>query len=111
MCGARLAVMHLALFLLVILISHIEQHVLTIRWTTQNPFSQLYAKVSIPDICSIPIQVSNAGEDHGVSFPFKKTVIKIGRAFNTRRNTLFMRKGHKMWQNNDVTLISPPTMC
>lgn len=46
----------------------------------------------------------------GVSFQFNDTVIKIDRELNTRRNTGFMGNGDKMEQNNDVTLISPPTM-
>jgi len=45
----------------------------------------------------------------GVSFQFNDTVIKIDRELNTRRNTSFMGNGDKMEQNNDVTLISPPT--
>ena len=44
----------------------------------------------------------------GVSFDFDDTIVKIGREFNTRRNTRFMRRGDKMEQNNDVGLISPP---
>jgi len=47
----------------------------------------------------------------GVSFQFNDTVIKIDRELNTRRNTSFMGNGDKMEQNNDVTLISPPTRC
>ena len=52
-------------------------------------FSQLYAKASFPDICSIPIQANNAGADQGVSFDLNDTVVKIGRVFNTSRNTRF----------------------
>jgi len=52
-------------------------------------FSQLYAKVSIPDIYLIPIQSNNAGEDQGVCFQFNDTVIKIGRELNARRNARF----------------------
>ena len=43
----------------------------------------------------------------GVSFDLNDTVVKIGRAFNTRGNTRFMGQGDKMEQNNDVKLISP----
>jgi len=50
-------------------------------------FSQECAKASFPDICSIPIQANKARHIIGVSFDLNDTVIKIGRAFNTRRNT------------------------
>ena len=77
---------------------------------SDNNCSQLYAKTSFPDICSIPIQAHKARQIMGVSFQFNDTVIKIERELNTRRNTSFMGNGDKMEQNNDVTLISPPTM-
>jgi hypothetical protein len=44
-----------------------------------------------------------------ISFDLNDTVVKIGRTFNTRRNTRFTGRGDKMEQNNDVGLISPPT--
>jgi hypothetical protein len=72
-------------------------------------FSQECAKASFPDICPISIQANKARKIIGVSFDLNDTVVKIGRVFNTRRNTRFMGKGDKMEQNNDVTLISPPT--
>jgi hypothetical protein len=50
-------------------------------------FSQECAKASFPDICSIPIQANKARQIIGVSFDLNDTVVKIGRAFNTRRNT------------------------
>ncbi|MDQ7788062.1 MAG: hypothetical protein RDU01_10680, partial [Thermodesulfovibrionales bacterium] len=59
-------------------------------------FSQLYAKTSFPDIYSIPSQANKAGGVHGVTFQFNDTAIKIGREFNTRRNTRFMGRGDKM---------------
>jgi hypothetical protein len=73
-------------------------------------FSQLYAKASFPDICSIPIQANKARQIMGVSFDLNETVVKISRAFNTRRNTRIMGGGDKMEQNNDVGLTGPPTM-
>jgi hypothetical protein len=70
-------------------------------------YSQLSATTSFPDICSIPIQANKARQVMGVSFDLNDTVVKIGRAFNTRGNTRFMGQGDKMEQNNDVKLISP----
>jgi hypothetical protein len=49
-------------------------------------FSQLYAKVSILDICLIPIQAKTAGEGQGVYYQFNDTGTKICREFNMRRN-------------------------
>jgi len=72
-------------------------------------FSQLYVKASFPDIGSIPIQANKARQIMGIFFQFNNTVIKIDRELNTRRNTRFIGKSDKMEQNNDVTLISPPT--
>jgi len=45
--------------------------------------SQLYAKVSIPDICSIPIQANKARHIIGVTFDFNAAPSKNGMAFNT----------------------------
>ena len=64
--------------------------------------SQLYAKASFPDICSIPIQANNAGEVQGVSFDLNDTVVKIGRELNARKNARFMGSGNKMKQNKDI---------
>jgi hypothetical protein len=52
-------------------------------------FSQLYAKTSFVDICSIPIQANKARQIIGVSFDLNDTVVKIGRALNARRNARF----------------------
>jgi len=38
----------------------------------------------------------------GVSFHFNNTVAKIGRAFNTKKNTRFMRRCGKKEQHSDV---------
>jgi hypothetical protein len=65
-------------------------------------FSQLYAKASFPDICSIPIQANNAGADQGVSFDLNDTVVKIGRELNARRNARFSAAIAK-WINNVVS--------
>jgi hypothetical protein len=58
-------------------------------------FSQECAKVSIPDIYLIPIQANKARQIMGVSFDLNNTVVKIGRAFNTRRNTRLRDKCRK----------------
>jgi hypothetical protein len=50
-------------------------------------FSQLYAKVSIPDIYLVPLQANKAGEYQGVSFKFNDTFIKMGKEFDARENT------------------------
>jgi hypothetical protein len=52
-------------------------------------YSQLYAKVSIPDIYLISIQANNTGENQGGSFQFNDIVIKIGRELSARRNARF----------------------
>ena len=52
-------------------------------------FSQLYAKVSIPDIYLIPIQANNAVENQGISFQFNDMVVKVVRELNARRNSRF----------------------
>ena len=51
---------------------------------------RLYAKVSIPDISSIPIQANKARQIMGVSFDLNDTVVKNGRVLNPRRNTPFI---------------------
>jgi len=52
-------------------------------------YSQLYAKASAPDICSIPIQANKARLIIGVSFALNDTVVKIARAFNAKKNIRF----------------------
>jgi hypothetical protein len=58
-------------------------------------FSQLYAKALLSDICSIPIQANKVRQIMGVFFDLHDTVVKIGRAFNTRRNTRLRDKCRK----------------
>ena len=41
------------------------------------------------EICPIPFQADNKGEDQIVSFQFNDTAIKIGRELNARRNVRF----------------------
>ncbi len=71
--------------------------------------SQLYAKLKIFKSIWFPLKQTKQAQVRGVSFHFNDTVVKIGREFNTRRNTRFKGRGYKMEQNNDVGLNSPPT--
>jgi len=50
-------------------------------------FSQLYAKATVPNICSIPIQASTAGDCQGVYSHFDDTLIKTPSMLNPRRTT------------------------
>ena len=52
-------------------------------------FSQLCAKASVPDICSIPIQANKARQIIGVSFDLNDAPEKTGRELNARRNARF----------------------
>jgi len=52
----------------------------------------LYAKSSVCNICSIPIQAITAGKDTGIPLGLNSTVIKIAEVFNARRNMRFMKK-------------------
>jgi hypothetical protein len=75
----------------------------------RKDFSQLYAKVSIPDIYLIPIQANNAGEGQGVSFQFNDTVTKIGRKLNARRNTRFLARDGQKEYYSAIRLFRSPT--
>ena len=55
-------------------------------------YSQLHAKASVPDTCSIPIQANKAGQTIGISLALNDTVVKIARAFNARRNMRFLEE-------------------
>jgi len=82
-----------------------------VQFLTYFPFSQLYAKVSIPDIYLIPIQANNAGEGQGFSFQFNDTVTKICRELNARRNTRFRDKCREIEHySNSVCLVHRATI-
>ena len=75
---------------------------------TDNSFSQLYAKVSVHEICPIPFQANERRQNRGVSFDFDTAPVTTDMALNPRINIRFMGIGNKIEQNNDVGLISPP---
>jgi hypothetical protein len=73
-------------------------------------YSQLYAKASVPDICSIPIQANKAGQIIGLSFALNDTVVKIARAFNASRNTRFLEEYYEAEQCRDRRAFVSPTI-
>lgn len=56
-----------------------------------DDFSQLCAKVSIPNICLIPIQANKTEMKQCVTFHFNEASPITGRALNMRRNTHFQK--------------------
>jgi len=77
--------------------------------STFAEYSQLYAKVLIPDIYLIPIQANKAGQIIGTSFALNDTVVKMAWAFNASRNTRFLEDCCDAEQCPDRRVFVSPT--